>query len=86
METRKKKRKGLRKFLSMETIDERSTTWYFNPGETQTNLSISPSPRKSVEFWSSESMTALDSISEDGDSVFFREPSFSGSYSSTESK
>ena len=87
----KKKRKGLMKYLSMETIHE--------SGKVVTSTSpmsfmISPSPRRSVHFWStsSESMSGLDEISEgedeegDTDSGIFRQPSFSGSYSSYESK
>ena len=56
------------------------------------SLMITPSPRRSVHFWStsSDSMSALNEIGEgddeDGDSGIFRQDSFSGSYSSYESK
>ena len=85
----KKKRKGLLKYLSMETIHESGKV----VSSTSTvPFMITPSPRRSVQFWStsSESMSALDGIGEDedldGDSGIFRQPSFSGSFSSYESK
>ena len=87
----RRKKKGLLKYLSMETIHETGNSSSAPSIVAPLPFMISPSPRRNVHFWStssSESMTALDDITEDddGDSRVFRHPSFSGSYSSHESK